>query len=355
MFSEVHKRVKKAGQPPGTPIYTGTPTSKPPLITVITYNASEASEKTGHNLESCLLERKTDCITWVNIEGLQNLALIEEVAKEFHLHPLTVEDILNVEQRPKVEEFEGYIFVTLKVLLWNAKASNFTISQLSLIIGDRFVLSFHEKDSSRFDDIRKRILGTSNQRLRQQGTDYLAYRMIDAVVDEYFVVLEALGDKIEKIEARVVVAPKPQNARTIHRLKRQMLLLRKAIWPMREAVSHLLYVEDKLITPFTRIYLRDVYDHAMQAIDTLETFRDMLSSILDMYLSTLTIRMNEIMKMLTIITTIFIPITALASIYGMNIPGVPLMHSPFAFLVIFGLMLLSVLFMVTFFKNKKWI
>lgn len=216
-------------------------------------------------------------------------------------------------------------------------------------------MSFHEHDSSRFHDIRKRLQGSANQRLRQHGSDYLAYRMIDAVVDEYFVVLEAQGDQIEKIEQRVITSPKPQTARTLYRLKRQMLLLRKVIWPMREAVSHLLYVEDELITSFTRVYLRDVYDHAMQAIDTLETFRDMLSSILDMYLSALTIRMNEIMKTLTIITTIFIPITALASIYGMNVPGVPLMHSPWAFMVILSLMIFMIMFMIVFFRKKRWI
>ncbi|VVC75652.1 Magnesium transport protein CorA [Aquicella siphonis] len=355
MFSEVHKRAKKAGQPPGTPVYTGEKSREKPIITVTTYNASESEESKGDSLESCMGAQKPGYVTWVNVEGLHDSGLIDQIAKQFHLHPLTVEDILNVEQRPKVEEFDGYIFITLKVLTWQAKMAKFNIAQLSLVIGKDYILSFHEHDSSRFHDIRKRLQGSANQRLRQHGSDYLAYRMIDAVVDEYFVVLEAQGDQIEKIEQRVITSPKPQTARTLYRLKRQMLLLRKVIWPMREAVSHLLYVEDELITSFTRVYLRDVYDHAMQAIDTLETFRDMLSSILDMYLSALTIRMNEIMKTLTIITTIFIPITALASIYGMNVPGVPLMHSPWAFMVILSLMIFMIMFMIVFFRKKRWI
>lgn len=355
MFSEVRDRVKKIGQPPGTAIYTGEKPFAKAVITVTAYNANGAEEKTGSSLENCMLEKKESGVIWINIEGLQDVKLIQQVAKQFNLHPLTVEDILNVGQRPKVEEFETYLFVTLKVILWQPKKSIFTVSQLSLIIGRDFVLSFQEQDTTRFDDLRKHLQSGTHQRLREQGSDYLAYRMIDTVVDEYFIVLEALGDQIEKIEGRIVASPNRRNSRAMYKLKRQMLLLRKAIWPMREVLSHLLYTDDIYISKFTRIYLRDVYDHTMQAIDTLETFRDMLSSMLDMYLSGLTIRMNEIMKTLTIITTIFIPITALASIYGMNIPDVPLMHSRWAFFSIAGIMLLIVIIMMTFFRRKKWI
>lgn len=354
MFSEVRKRAKKAGQPPGTPIYTGDKHSKPSNITIVIYNAQTASEHSGNKLEECL-QNDNNGITWVNVEGLRDTALIQQIADRFHLHPLTIEDILNVEQRPKVEEFDGYLFITLKVLHWRKKSTDFSTSQLSLIIGKDFILTFQESDTTRFDDLRKRLESTTNQRLRQHGSDYLAYRMIDAVIDEYFVVLEAIGDQIEKIEQRVIASPKPQNARTIYHLKQQLLLLRKSIWPMREALSHLLYVEENLISKFTRVYLRDVYDHTMQAIDTLETFRDMLSSMLDMYLSALTIRMNEIMKTLTIITTIFIPITAIASIYGMNIKNIPLLDSPWAFDIVFSMMAIIALFMLLYFRRKKWL
>jgi magnesium transporter len=355
MFSEVRKRVKKIGHPPGSPVYTGVKSSTTPVITVVTYDADGSEEKMGHSLKDCMFEKKENGVTWINIEGLQDVALIEQIANQFNLHPLTIEDILNADQRPKVEEFDDYLFVTLKVMLWKAKKSIFTIHQLSLIIGKNFVLSFQEQDTNRFDDLRKHLQAVSHQRLREQGSDYLAYRMIDCVVDEYFVVLEALGDQIETVESRIIASPNKRNARTIYRLKRQMLLLRKAIWPMREALGHLLYSDDAMITKFTRIYLRDVYDHTMQAIDTLETFRDMLSGMLDMYFSSLTIRMNEIMKTLTIMTTIFIPITALASIYGMNIPDIPLMHAKWAFFPIAGMMMLIALLMLTYFRKKKWI
>lgn len=355
MFSEVRKRVKKIGQPPGSLIYTGEHTYTKPVITVTTYNAESAEEKIGNTLEECLLQPKDAGVTWINIEGLQDIALIEQIAKQFNLHPLTVEDILNIEQRPKVEEFNTYLFITLKVILWQPKKAIFDISQLSLIIGKNFVLSFQEQDTKRFDGLRKHLQTTTHQRLREQGSDYLAYRIIDTVVDEYFIVLEALGDQIEQVEGRIVASPNRRNSRAMYKLKRQMLLLRKAIWPMREALSHLLYTDDELITKFTRVYLRDVYDHTMQAIDTLETFRDMLSSMLDMYLSGLTIRTNEIMKTLTIITTTFIPITALASIYGMNVQDIPLMHSHWAFLTIFSIMLMIALMMMLYFRSKKWI
>lgn len=354
MFSEVHHRVKKAGMPPGTAHYTGDKNIVQPVITIVAYNAQEAIEKTCASLKECLDIMRPDYVVWINVEGLQDLSVINDLAKTFNLHPLTIEDILNVEQRPKVEEFDNYTFITLKVLLWEKKAADFNISQLSLVIGKDFILSFQEQDTTRFDEIRKRIQVSSNQRLREQGSDYLAYRMIDNVIDEYFFVLEGIGNKIEIIEQRIVAEPKPQNARSIYRLKQKLILLRKAVWPMREAINHLLYTENNFITKFTRIYLRDVYDHTMQAIDTVETFRDMLSSMLDMYLSALTIRMNEIMKTLTIITTIFIPITALASIYGMNIENIPFSKSARAFEIVFTLMLLIAVLMILYFKRKKW-
>jgi magnesium transporter len=355
MFSEVQQRVKKVGHPPGSPIYTGDPSSIEPVIIVITYDANNATEKTGRHLQDCLTEQNPTVTTWINIESLHDTDLIKQVAEMFKLHPLTIEDILNVGQRPKVEEFDNYLFVTLKVLLWQDETNTFSVSQLSLVIGKNYVLSFQELDTTRFDDLRKRLQSQNGQLLRKQTTDYLAYRMIDDVIDEYFIVLEALGDEIETIESRIISSPTPQNSRAIYRLKRQLLLLRKAIWPMREALSHLLNIDEELITKSTRLYLRDVYDHTMQAIDTLETFRDMLSSMLDMYLSGLTIRMNEIMKTLTIITTIFIPITALASIYGMNIPDVPLMHASYAFLPIASMMIAIAALMLLYFWKKEWI
>lgn len=354
MFSEVRRRAKKVGQPPGSPVYTGnkkTPTS----VTVVLYNQETVTEKTGTKLSECLSADKFNGVTWVNVEGLSNVMLINELAERFHLHPLTVEDILNVEQRPKVEEFEGYIFITLKGLLWQAKSRRFSGKQISLILGKDFVLSFQELDTTLFDRIRTRLYGGPNQRLREQGSDYLVYRLLDAIVDEYFVVLEELGDEIEVVEERVIDAPIPQTSRNIYRLKRQLLLLRKVMWPMREAISHLLHIEESFVKNFTRIYLRDVYDHTIQAVDTLEIFRDVLSGLLDMYLSSITNRLNEVMKILTIISTIFIPITAIASIYGMNFENLPFIHSRWGYVVTLFVMLLIAVLMLIYFRRKRWI
>lgn len=355
MFSEVRKRVKKVGQAPGTPHYTGDSQGKSPLITVTTFTAQECHETTGNTLAECMPAKPTTGITWVNVEGLHDLHIIDQLAKQFQLHPLTIEDILNVEQRPKIDEFENYIFITLKALLWQEKTASFSVKQISIVIGNNFVLSFQELDTTLFDAIRMRLKNTSQQRLREQGSDYLAYRLMDAIVDDYFIILETVSDQIEKVEELIISTPTPQNTRTIYRLKRQMLILRKTIWPMREVIGHLMHAEENIITKFTRLYLRDVYDHIVQAMDTLETFRDILASMLDMYLSSLTNRMNEIMKTLTIISTIFIPITAIASIYGTNFEYIPGLHWHYGYPLMLAVMILITLLMLIFFRQKKWI
>ena len=355
MFSGPRKRSKKTGQPPGTPTYTGNKHSITPTITVTTYDKNDMQELTCTKAEDCLPAIHPAGITWIDVKGLNDTALIEEIGKRFNLHPLTLEDIVNVEQRPKVEEFDGYVFVTLKLLHWRKQSSSFSIKPLSLVLGKDFVLSFHESESGLFNTIHSRLSSNPNQRLRQHGSDYLLYRLIDAVVDEYFTILEGLGDRIEELEDKIITAPRPVVARTIYRLKRQMLLLRKVIWPMREAISHMLHSDDSFFTKFTLVYMRDVYDHSIQAIDTIDTFRDMLASMLDMYLSSLTNRMNEIMKTLTIITTIFIPITAIASIYGMNFSEIPGLRWEYGYYAALGAMLFMAIGMVVYFRIRKWI
>lgn len=355
MFSEIRRRVKKTGQAPGTPVYTGSRKNDAPILTVIHYDTEHYQEKVAKKFKDGFSEEKVAQNTWVNLEGLHDVDLVKKLSAQFHLHPLTTEDILNVEQRAKIDEFDEYLFITLKTFLWQEDTSNFLIQQVSIVIGKNFVLSFQEYDTTLVDNIRKRLGDNPNQRLRQQGPDYLAYRIIDAIVDEYFVILDALSNEIEEAEERIISMPSAQNSRTIYTLKRQILMLRKAIWPMREVIGHLIHADDKLISNFTQLYLRDVYDHTIQATDTLETFRDMLSSMLDMYLSALTNRMNEIMKTLTIITTIFIPITSLASIYGMNFEFIPGLHSRLGYPIILVVMFLIALMMVIYFKKKKWI
>jgi magnesium transporter len=354
MFSELRKGAQKVGLPPGTPTYTGSKKFKP-RVTITNYSEHDFHEVTGEHLSDCLGQQKELGITWVNIEGLSDLKLIDEIAKQYNLHPLTIVDILNVQQRPKIEEFDDYLFITLKKINWNDKKFTFSIEQVSFVLGKNFVLSFQEHTTPTFDTIRERLRSTTMQRLRQHDADYLFYRLLDAIVDQYFVVLEGMGERIENVEERIISAPTQQNSRTLYKLKRQMLLLRKAIWPMREVINHLSQAEETFVTPFTRIYLRDVYDHTVQAIDTIETFRDMLASMLDVYLSSLTNRMNEIMKVLTIISTIFIPITFIASVYGMNFVYMPELHQKLGYPTVLSVMFIVVIIMLVYFRRKKWI
>lgn len=355
MFSGARKRSKKTGQPPGTLIYTGNKKKISPRVSVLTFSATECYEKSGSLLSECLpTQTAADTITWINVQGLTNPALIDEITKQYNLHPLTVEDILSVEQRSKVEEFEHYLFITLKMLFWNDEKRVFTIKELSIVIGSNFILTFQEDEFNFFDNIHERIKHSPHQGLRKQRSDYLAYRFIDLVVDYYFLVLEGIGDQIEKVEDLIIANPTKQTMKNLYRLKRQMLLLRKIIWPIREVINHLLKIEGSIIARETHIYFRDVYDHAVQAIDTIETFRDMLSNMLDIYLSNLTNRMNEIMKVLTIITTTFIPVTFIASIYGMNFEYMPELRWKWGYPIVLFIMLCVILSMAYFFRRKKW-
>lgn len=240
------------------------------------------------------------------------------------------------------------------MLSWDKKQKKFQIEQLSIILGKNYLLTFTEIRTSLFESILGKLRSGSVQRLREQGTDYLFYRVLDTVIDQYFIVLEELGEQIDEVENTVITAPKPQNTRTLYRLKRQTLMLRRAIWPMREVINHVAQSGEEFISSFSRLYLRDVYDHTMQAIDTIETYRDMLSSMLDMYLSSLTNRMNEIMKTLTIISTIFIPITFIASLYGMNFKYMPELYWQPGYHVTLGIMGTVVLTMLLYFKSRKW-
>ncbi len=354
LFSDLNHRVKKAGQSPGTAIYTGKKTNQPTVVTIIHYDAEHCAIKTASTFEAAVSDHVAFGNAWINVEGLADLSVIQSIAKQFNLHPLTVEDILNTTQRPKIEEFDNYTFIALRIFQPAEKNKLGATQQLSIILGKDFVLTFEESHSEMIEQIVTRLQGAVSQRLREQKSDYLVYRLIDAAIDAYFVVLEKLGDQIEGIEKDIIDSPTQKNMRMIYRMKRQLLMLRKIIWPLREVISHFLYEENSLVTRFTRLYLRDAYDHIAQAIDSVETFRDMLSNLLDVYLSSLSMRTNEIMKTLTIITTIFIPITAVASIYGMNLVDIPLMKSRSGFYVVAAVMVASVGAMLVYFRKKKW-
>ncbi|MDP8214415.1 MAG: magnesium/cobalt transporter CorA [Candidatus Euphemobacter frigidus] len=350
----IKKRYKAAGLPPGTPVYIGEEKAEKVRISVIDYDESQFQEKEVESVEECLPFKDIPTVTWINIDGLHQTEIIEKIGKHFGLHPLVIEDIVNTGQRPKVEDFGEYIFVVLKMLGYDDKKTEVTSEQVSLVLGSNFVISFQEKLGDVFETIRSRIR-EGKGRIRKMGVDYLTYALVDSVVDYYFFILEKLGDKIEEVEEELVSDPKPETLQMIHSLKRELLFIRKSVWPLREVISGLQRGEYSLISDATVIYFRDVYDHTIQVIDTVETFRDMVSGMLDTYLSSISNRMNEVMKVLTIIATIFIPLTFIVGIYGMNFEFMPELKWHWSYPAVWLVMIGVFIGMIVYFKKKKWL
>ena len=322
MLNVLRKRISKTGLSPGTLVFTGEQKLENPELTLFVYNADHCEQIKDVQIDSCLLQPVDHENIWINVAGLHDIELIEKLNKNFNIHPLVIEDILITDQRAKVEEFDDYLFVTLRALSWNETTQTFFSEQISIIFGKGYLLSFQEENTPLFAKIQER-LWRARSRLRQHGSDYLAYALLDIIVDHYFVILEKLEEIIDVVEGSIIKQPMPNDAHNLYYLKQQMYAFRKAVWPLREVINQLLRSDSGIISDYTTIYLRDVYDHTIQTIEMIETFRDMLASMLDFYLSNITNRMNEIIKVLTIISTIFIPITFIASIYGMNFTNIP--------------------------------
>jgi magnesium transporter len=353
MLKITKKRSNKAGLPPGSLIHVGERKTEKTRVTIIDYDNSNFQEKVVDNVEECFSFKETPTVTWINVDGIHDTEIIQKLGACFNLHPLLMEDILNTEQRPKLEDFESHIFFVLKMLSQDDK-NRIKHEQFSMILGEKFVISFQELPSDIFDPIRDRIR-SGKGRIRKMGPDYLAYALIDSIVDSYFPMLEKLGDKIESIEEELISEPVPETLQTIHNLKRDLIFLRKSVWPLREVVNGLQREESELVKKDTHVYLRDVYDHTIQVIDTIEAHRDMVSGMLDIYLSSLSNEMNEVMKVLTIIATIFIPMTFVAGIYGMNFEHMPELRWRYGYFAVW-LVILSVMgSMLIFFRKKRWI
>jgi len=354
MFHIRKRRTKKTGLPPGTPVYVGERKDEKVRISVLDYDEVQYQEKEVKDVEECFPFKDTSTVTWINIDGIHQVDIIEKIGKHFGLHPLIQEDIVNTEQRPKMEDFGTYIYIVLKMIYPDENDGEIKMEQVSLILGENFVISFQEKEGDIFNHVRER-LKNGKGRIRKMKADYLAYSLLDAVVDNYFFILEKTGEQIEELEDRVVSQPKPETLQEIHRLKRMMIFLRRSVWPLREVISNLERGESSLIQETSRIYLRDVYDHTIQVIDSVETFRDMLSGMHDTYLSSISNRMNEIMKVLTIIATIFIPLTFIAGIYGMNFQFMPELGWRWGYFAVWLIMVGVAVVMVGFFRRKKWL
>ncbi len=352
----IKKRSKKSGLPPGSLIHIGEKRDEAVKITLMDYDETRLQEEEIKSLDRCIPLKDRLTVTWINVDGVHQVDVLEKLGNCFGLHPLIMEDILNTDQRPKMEDFGGYIYIVLKMLNYNEKRKEIAAEQISLVLGNNFVISFQEGvEGDVFDPIRERIRGAKGK-IRKMGADYLVYNLLDIIVDNYFVILERLGEDIESIEEELVRNPAKETLQKIHALKREMIFLRKAVWPLREVISSMERGDSPfLINEITRIYLRDVYGHAVQVIDTIEIFREMLSGMLDIYLSSISNRLNEVMKVLTIIATIFMPLTFIAGVYGMNFKNMPVLEWRWGYFVVLCIMAAVGGIMVVYFKRKKWL
>ena len=348
------KRSQKAGLPPGTLIHIGEKKIEKTKITVIDYDESHLNEKEINMVDECFPYKDKSTTTWINIEGIHEVEILEKLGNFYGIHPLALEDIVNTEQRPKVDDFENNIFIVFKMLSYNEKNKEVVIEQVSLILGPDFLISFQEGiKGDVFDPIRER-LRTNKGKIRKSGVDYLMYSLLDAVIDNYFVVLEKLGENIELLQEELIKNLTPVTLHKIHDFKRELIFLRKSVWPLREVISTLQREESNLIKDTTKIYLRDVYDHTIQVMDSIETFREMISAMVEIYLSNLNNRINSIMKVLTVIATIFMPPTFIVGIYGMNFKNMPELDWKYGYPAVMLLMLMIAITMLMIFKKKKW-
>jgi magnesium transporter len=354
MGSPGRKR-SEIGLAPGTLVHIGEKKAEKVVIRVLAYNTEKLIEKELDSVEECLeFKDQPDINLWINIDGLDRVDFIEKLGNCFNIHPLTLEDVLNTGQRPKTEDYDSYIYAVLKMIFLDTEKEKIIIDQVSIIIGPNYILSFQEKQGNVFDTVRERFENPTS-RLRKNGVDYLAYSLIDAVVDNYFLTLEHLGDKIEYLDEGLVIQPGPETLKIIQKYKRDMIILRKSVWPLRELINGLQRVESDLIKKTTRVYLRDVYDHTIQIIDSIEGFQDILSSMIDIYLSSISYRMNDVMKILTVIATIFIPLTFIAGVYGMNFEYMPELKWRWGYPVVMVGMTIIGISMFVFFKKREWV
>jgi magnesium transporter len=356
MASHSKKRSTKAGLPPGTLVHIGAKKGAASRITLLDYDANgvRESEVTAAGLsEKIKLARG---IKWVNLHGLGDISSIEQIGACFNLHPLVLEDIFNTEQRAKLEDYGDYLYVVLKTFGYETTGAEERVysEQISLVLGKNFVLSFLEADGTQLQSVRDRLHSGKGQ-MGKSGADFLMYSLIDAIVDSYFVILERLDEKTEALETELVARPQPSTLHSIHRLKREGVFLRRALWPLREVISSLQRGDSPLFTRNTLLYLRDVYDHTIHIIESIESLRDLTAGMLDIYISSVSFRISTVMKVLTVITTIFMPLTLITGIFGMNFKHLPGLEWNLGFFVVLGMMAVISAVMLLIFRWKKWL
>lgn len=345
---------KQVGQVPGALVYTGKKETQKLFIETFDYNIDSITEKELVNIEEAFKFKASNTVTWINLNGLNHIDEIEKLGQHYDLHPLVLEDIVNTGQRPKIDEFEDYIFIVLKMMYYD-ESETIVSEQVSLILGENYVLSLQEAEGDVFDALRERIR-QSKGRIRGLGPDYLLYALIDSIVDHYYAIIETMGNKIEDLEDNLFEGlTKEEITSDIQELKREVLKIRRAIFPLREIINRVDKSESRLIDNKTLHYFGDVYDHIIQVSDTIDIYREMIWGLMDMYMTTISNRMNEVMKVLTIISTIFIPLTFIAGIYGMNFQNIPELDYKYGYHIVWLVMIGIFIAMMYYFKRKKWL
>jgi magnesium transporter len=348
-FTTLYKRTSKRGLSPGSLVFTGKQRLEKARLSIIFYNQHEHFEYEDIPIEELVnIRKKHTGVCWLNVEGLHDEQIIEQIGDIFNIHRLSLEDVLNTGQRPKLDETPEYVFSVLKMFNENED------EQISFILQKDVLITFQERPGDVFDFVRKRIREGKGY-VRKRNTGYLMYALFDAIIDEYFAVLENIGERIEQLEDTMLENPDDNTLRQLHILRRDLTYIRRAIYPAREVVSRFAKLETPFILPDTHIFISDLYDHSIQVIDTIEILRDMSSGLLDLYMNSLSNRMNNVMKVLTIIATIFIPLTFIAGVYGMNFENMPELEWPWAYFAVMGIMTAIALGMLYYFKRKKWL
>ncbi|NUO02796.1 MAG: magnesium/cobalt transporter CorA [Saprospiraceae bacterium] len=346
------KNRTKPGTSPGTLIFTGNKKLSEPNVTLVQYDEADYIERHEKNHLPSL--RPGRFLNWYDIRGLHQINLIEQIGKQFNIHQLALEDVLDTQQRPKFEEYDNGIFITIQALTYDPEQIELKTEQISIFSGQKVVVSFQEDENELFIPIRERI-SASKGRIRRRGADYLTYALLDLIVDNYFLILDQVEDSIEQLEVNIVQKQDNNYKNNIHQLKIVILKLKKIISPLREAVSQFSRCDENHLDSETSVFVRDLYDHIIQLIDMVDTYRDIITGLQELYLAEISLRMNNVMQVLTIISTIFIPLTFLVGVYGMNFDTMPELHWSWSYYALWAVMLALVLFMVHYFKRKKWL
>ena len=345
---------EKSGLPPGSLVHVGEVHAQEHKITLISYNKTRIEKRIVQSIDEIVAYQATDTITWVNIDGLNDVSLIEAIGHHFGIHGLVLEDILNTHQRPKFEEFENYLYIVLKALSLGDNKLSVDYEQISVVLMKNIVFTFKEKPDRIFDPIIDR-LDNEKSSIRKFGSDYLTYVIMDAVVDEYFVLQDAFDEFIESVEEELLTNPSSRVLNIIQKIKRELIYLRRTISPMRELLKGIQRSESELLDDRTKRYFGDVYDHSIRISEAMESYRDLIAGMLDIYLSSVSNKMNETMKVLTVFASIFIPLTFIAGVYGMNFDSIPELHWKYGYPTLWVVFITISVLLLRYFKRKNWL